>query len=111
MCGTCGCANEAHDHLHEQVSLLDGVRSEARRVRVEWDVLRKSSQLAERNRTWFVQRQVLAINFVSSPGSGKTTLLERTIRESGLGGRTMVIQGDQATDRDAERIRQAGARA
>ena len=54
---------------------------------------------------------MLALNLMSSPGSGKTTLLERTIAESGLRERIFVVQGDQATDRDAERIVRAGARA
>src|SRR5205823_3148689 len=52
-----------------------------------------------------------ALNLVSSPGAGKTTLLERTIRDLGSALRIVVIEGDQATARDAERIRAAGARA
>ena len=51
------------------------------------------------------------VNLVSSPGAGKTTLLERTIRELALDRELVVIEGDQATARDAERIRAAGARA
>jgi hydrogenase nickel incorporation protein HypB len=80
-------------------------------IRLEREVLAKNRSLAERNRGWFRGRGVLALNFVSSPGSGKTTLLERTIAESGLKERMIVVQGDQATERDAERIRRAGARA
>ena len=54
---------------------------------------------------------MVAINFLSSPGAGKTTLLERMIRDLGATATIRVIEGDQATDRDAARIRAAGARA
>ena len=70
-------------------------------------MLAKNDRLAERNRGWFAGRDILALNLVSSPGSGKTTLLERTLRDL----RTScdsVIEGDQATTRDAERIRATG---
>jgi hydrogenase nickel incorporation protein HypB len=80
-------------------------------VAIEQDILAKNDRLAGDNRRWLLERHVFAVNFVSSPGAGKTTLLERTIRD--LGGRLpiAVIEGDQATDRDARRIRAAGARA
>jgi len=79
-------------------------------IRLERDLLAKNDKLAERNRGWFAGRGVVAFNLVSSPGAGKTTLLERTIRD--LQGTPMVvIEGDQATDRDARRVRAAGARA
>jgi hydrogenase nickel incorporation protein HypB len=72
--------------------------------------LAKNNLQAERNRGWFEGRGVLALNLVSAPGAGKTTLLERTI--GALGGElsVAVIEGDQATQRDAERIRAAGCR-
>jgi hydrogenase nickel incorporation protein HypB len=72
-------------------------------------VLRKNDELAARNRAWFAGREILALNLVSSPGAGKTTLLERTIRENGGAHAFSVIEGDQATANDAERIRAAGA--
>lgn len=110
MCTTCGCDTATHDH---KIGLLDPVRlAEAgKKMRVEQDLLAKNKALAEKNRAWLASRGVTAFNLVSSPGSGKTTLLERTIRE--LAGRReiVVIEGDQATARDAERIRAAGARA
>jgi hydrogenase nickel incorporation protein HypB len=102
MCGTCGCSKPA--------SLPDSP-AYPRLIRVEQNVLQKNDRLAERNRNWFRRRGILALNFVSSPGSGKTSVLERTIADSGLASKLFVIQGDQATDRDAERIRRAGARA
>lgn len=82
-----------------------------RTVKLEQDLLAKNQLLAERNRGWFAGRDVLALNLVSSPGSGKTSLLERTIRD--LRGRLAisVIEGDQATLNDAQRIRAAGASA
>ncbi|MFN2548926.1 MAG: hydrogenase nickel incorporation protein HypB [Myxococcales bacterium] len=78
-------------------------------MKVEQDVLQKNDRLAAENRGWLRARGVTAFNLVSSPGSGKTTLLERTVREAGLP--ATVIEGDQATDRDTQRIRAAGARA
>ena len=85
--------------------------SQGQMVRIEQDILGKNDSLAGANRTWLAERGILALNLVSSPGSGKTTLLCRTIRE--LAGRTpvAVIEGDQQTEFDAERIRETGARA
>jgi hydrogenase nickel incorporation protein HypB len=80
-------------------------------VTLEEAILAKNDRLAERNRGWLAGREILALNLMSSPGAGKTTLLERTIRD--LGGRVPigVIEGDQATDHDAARIRATGCRA
>jgi hydrogenase nickel incorporation protein HypB len=74
-------------------------------------VLERNDRLAERNRGFFKARKVLALNLVSSPGAGKTTLLERTIRDAGRELNIEVIEGDQETSADADRIRAAGARA
>lgn len=95
MCGTCGCDKP----------LLRAPRRE----QLERKVLDKNTRLAAENRVAFTTAPLLAINFMSSPGSGKTTLLERTIER--LAQPVFVIQGDQATDHDAERVRRAGARA
>lgn len=80
-------------------------------IALEQDLLAKNQQRADVNRAWFAARGILALNLVSSPGSGKTTLLERSITD--LRGRMQieVVEGDQATVNDAERIRSAGARA
>jgi hydrogenase nickel incorporation protein HypB len=99
-----GHSNASAEHTGQE-------ETEARTIRLERAVLHKNALLARENRARFRERGLFALNFVSSPGSGKTTLLERTIAGSGLGERLVVIQGDQATDRDAERIRRAGARA
>src|SRR5205814_8115642 len=82
-----------------------------RTVALEQDVLAKNKLLAERNRGWLDGRGIVALNLMSSPGSGKTTLLEQTIARVGEELGISVIEGDQATLRDAERIRAAGAAA
>ena len=102
MCDTCGCP-------HEEATIAapsSGLRE--RRVEVQIDVLHKNNELAERNRLYFLNRGILALNLVSSPGSGKTSILEATLRD--LRGRfaMSVIEGDQQTSRDAERIKAAG---
>jgi len=78
---------------------------------LEQDILAKNQLLAERNRGWLAGREILALNLVSSPGSGKTTLLERTIRDLRHELAIYVIEGDQATAHDAQRIRAAGGKA
>jgi hydrogenase nickel incorporation protein HypB len=135
MCATCGCSNDAdhahdhghgHDHAHEHSparSADSGAPSghahhdhhhgqrRTRIVRLEEALLAKNSRVAERNRGWLAARGALALNLMSAPGAGKTTLLERTIRDLGGEPAIAVIEGDQATQRDAERIRATGCRA
>jgi hydrogenase nickel incorporation protein HypB len=101
-----------HDHLHGHDRLQNHHDAPAMRGRVvslEQDVLAKNQLLAERNRGWFAGREVLAVNLMSSPGAGKTSILERTIRD--LRGKIpiSVLEGDQATSADADRIRATGA--
>lgn len=124
MCATCGCStdHDAHahahphdhhghaggDHAHPHEAVPDGPGR--RLIALEQDVLARNDRLAEVNRGWLAGRGVFAFNLMSSPGAGKTTLLERTIRD--LGGTPLaVIEGDQATAHDADRIRAVGARA
>jgi hydrogenase nickel incorporation protein HypB len=85
--------------------------TQSRLVQIERDILSKNDGIAQRNRSALAQRGILALNLVSSPGSGKTSLLVRTIQL--LGGRlpVAVIEGDQQTSVDAERIRATGAAA
>jgi hydrogenase nickel incorporation protein HypB len=92
----------SHDHDHEARSTNDVVALETR-------ILAKNDALAAKNRAWFAGREILALNLVSSPGSGKTTLLERTIRDLKSELKLYVVEGDQATANDGERIRAAGA--
>ncbi len=80
-------------------------------IALEAAVLDKNQRLAERNRGWLAGRGVLALNLMSSPGAGKTTLLERCIRELSAEFTIQVVEGDQATAHDAQRIRAAGAAA
>ncbi len=135
MCLTCGCGDEdnvrvldlndnphpvhahPHDptHPHAQQHDHDHGHDHDHRETVTLDIgeaiLAKNDHLAEHNRDWLAVRGIVALNLMSSPGSGKTSLLERTIAELG-GDRAMyVIEGDQETTFDAERIRRAGAQA
>src|SRR5262245_22540035 len=108
MCRTCGCgmteSNHTHDHDHPSVRALP------RTVRLEHDLLAKNDALALKNRSWFEEQAVLAVNVIGSPGSGKTALLEATIVRLRDECSLAVIEGDQATSRDAERIEKAGCR-
>jgi hydrogenase nickel incorporation protein HypB len=79
-----------------------------RTVPLEIDVLAKNDGLAAVNRKWLARRGIVALNLMSSPGAGKTTLLERTVRELDLP--SSVLEGDQETVLDADRIAAAGAR-
>jgi hydrogenase nickel incorporation protein HypB len=78
-------------------------------VQLEARLLAKNDAVAAKNRASFAGREILALNLVSSPGAGKTTLLERTIKDLKGELPLFVIEGDQATTNDGERIRAAGA--
>jgi len=107
-----------HEHAHPAAALHYGSgaagssapgMSQSRLVQIERDILAKNDGLAQRNRARLAERGIFALNLVSSPGSGKTTLLVRTIEL--LAGRlpVAVIEGDQQTSFDADRIRATGA--
>jgi len=81
----------------------------ARILEVEQDLLAKNDALAAANRRRFAERGLFALNLVSSPGSGKTTLLCRTIDAWGGRSPVAVVEGDQQTSFDADRIRATGA--
>lgn len=107
-----------HDHQHgdgviDFGSGLAGAHvpgmSQERIVRIERDILSKNDAYARQNRALLAAQGVLALNFVSSPGSGKTTLLVRTINDFSGKMPVAVIEGDQQTSNDAERIRETGA--
>lgn len=82
--------------------------SQGQMLKIERDILGKNDTRAAGNRAWLRARGIFALNLVSSPGSGKTSLLVRTLQT--LGGRVpaAVIEGDQQTEFDAERIRATG---
>jgi hydrogenase nickel incorporation protein HypB len=136
MCATCGCAagegvrviefglagqsvhahegQHAHDRPNEDLQKphvhRPHVHSEHDTITLtlEQRVLAKNDAIAARNREWLAARRVRAVNVMSSPGSGKTTLLERTLRE--LRGQLpmAVVEGDQETTFDAQRIEATG---
>jgi hydrogenase nickel incorporation protein HypB len=121
MCTTCGCGSDdvridghAHHHHHGEAggahSHAAGIDPE-RAVAVERDILAKNDSEANANRRGFTARGVFALNLVSSPGSGKTTLLVETIKRLSGDLPIAVIEGDQQTSRDADRIRATGAKA
>lgn len=77
-------------------------------IALEEAILGKNNLIAAQNRGWFKGRNILALNLVSSPGSGKTTLLTRTINDLKSKLTFSVIEGDQETINDAEKIRATG---
>ncbi len=132
MCGVCGCGEgetrietadgrknngERHDHAHGHSHDEHGHHhdhghdhgaGESRIVKIEQDLLAKNDAYAAANRATFNNAGVLALNLVSSPGSGKTSLLVDTINRLKGELPVAVIEGDQQTSMDAERIRATG---
>jgi len=101
----------SHDHSHEHVGHQhqhEHDHAHDKEYKIKHDILDKNKMLAERNRGYFDAKKVKAINLVSSPGSGKTTLLEKTISELKQGLSLYVIEGDQQTMNDANRIHATG---
>ncbi|MGC5427643.1 hydrogenase nickel incorporation protein HypB [Aeromonas veronii bv. sobria] len=106
-----------HDHDHQQGDLHYG-KGEAglsvpgmgqrQLIAIEMDVLAKNNALAAHNREHFDEAAQLVLNLVSSPGSGKTTLLCETLRQLADKRPCAVIEGDQQTSADADRIRATG---
>ena len=138
MCTVCGCSTEQghdhdhehghhhdHEHRHEHHHHADSLHhygegparahvpglSQARMVEIEQNILGKNDEYAAANRRWLAESGVLCLNLVSSPGSGKTTLLSKTIELLSDTVPVTVIEGDQQTSNDADRIRAAGAKA
>ncbi len=138
MCTVCGCSEgevsiegHAHDHDHDYRLAhshsfgLNRKRdlhfghgpahahapglSQERMVQIEQDILGKNDEFAAANRRWFSERGIFALNLVSSPGSGKTTLLVKTIGALKNRMAVAVVEGDQQTSADADRIRATGA--
>jgi len=139
MCSTCGCGqpdehvkitvpgqketNEIqenhhghvhHDHNHGHTHDHDGIGHDHvhvnRQLELEQDILYKNNLLAERNRGFLEAKNIFALNLVSSPGSGKTTILEKTIQLFKDGPEMAIIEGDQQTSNDAERIASTGVK-
>lgn len=97
---------EHHDHSHNHSHEKDHHHShqDSREINLEKEILHKNDLLAERNKGYFDAKNIFAINLVSSPGSGKTSLLERTIADLKTEISFAVIEGDQQTTNDADRI-------
>ncbi|WP_136678656.1 hydrogenase nickel incorporation protein HypB [Neptunomonas sp. XY-337] len=139
MCTVCGCSDgnvkieghhhdhdhhhdhEHHDHVHhdgQDIHFGQGPAhahvtglSQSRMVQIEQDILGKNDQYAMINRSRFKAESLFALNLVSSPGSGKTTLLTKTIQRLKGSRPIAVIEGDQQTANDADRIRATGVSA
>lgn len=99
-----------HPHGDDSGKLPTALRHERQpeTLRLEEKVLAKNDEIARRNRMLFEEKGILALNLMSSPGAGKTTLLERTIRALRDEYAFQVVEGDQETTKDAERIRATG---
>lgn len=120
MCATCGCDSESKVSIHriDQPSSLNFVDLKftsiepiattlpngRKQIDLEQDILLKNNLRAERNRGYFLAKNILALNLVSSPGSGKTSLLEKTLHDLNGQRNFYVIEGDQQTSNDADRI-------
>lgn len=134
MCDTCGCGQEGssvrisfpgetqhhhdhqhgHDHDHQHGHHHDHKPghdhgTQQKLIRLEEDILGKNKLVASHNSGYFEAKRIVALNLMSSPGSGKTTLLEKTILRLKGKRNVAVIEGDQQTLNDADRIDRTGA--
>jgi hydrogenase nickel incorporation protein HypB len=114
MCIDCGCSpsnqdhhhhHHDHDHEHDHHHHEHG---KGKTLRIEEDLLAKNNRLAGDNRARFAEKQLFVLNLVSSPGSGKTSILERTLADLADQLRFAVLEGDQQTSNDADRIAATG---
>lgn len=120
MCATCGCDSgtmvsfHSHDdhngHYHHNNHKGHNHNHGKTIVDVETDILQQNNLLAQRNRGYFDAKNILALNLVSSPGSGKTSLLEKTLIDLKGELNVAVIEGDQQTTNDADRIHATGTK-
>lgn len=116
MCASCGCSAREHSHELEHEHDLGHEHDHAHAhahgtsITLEERILAKNDRYAARNRGWLEGRDVLSLNLMSSPGAGKTTLLERTIRALHDELELCVVEGDQETSFDAQRLRATGCR-
>ena len=99
----------SHDHSHGNDQHHSHEHSHQKVINLNLDILSANNITAGMNRRFFEGRKVLCLNMVSSPGSGKTTILEKTISNLIASRKIYVIEGDQQTLLDANRIEKAGA--
>lgn len=130
MCGTCGCGsdnkitiqsprekihqhddhihhhNHPHNHSHNHDHSHNHVHNHPQKsiIEIEKDILQYNNVMAARNRGYFDAKNIFTINLVSSPGSGKTSILEKTLFDLKDKMDFYVIEGDQQTLNDANRI-------
>lgn len=129
MCGVCGCGTDdvainkpnnkennhnhvhdhdhahSHGHIHDHIHTHDHSHTHGKTViDLERDILSQNNIEAARNRGYFEAKNIFAINLVSSPGSGKTSILETTLKDLKNKLDFYVIEGDQQTLNDADRI-------
>ena len=109
MCDTCGCSNSEEYKIHPANHVHSHDHEGKKLIHLNLNVLSGNDQLALKNRKFFNDRKVLCLNLVSSPGSGKTSILEKTIQALIPSMKIAVIEGDQQTLLDADRIEKAGA--
>lgn len=113
MCGICGCGSTDPKPGHRFVFKHDHQpphddQEEGRLIRIEQELLGKNNAYAAQNRAFFDEHHIFVLNLVSSPGAGKTTLLVETIKALKDRIPIAVIEGDQQTEHDADRIRATG---
>ena len=134
MCTVCGCSETNHSHSHDHdhshshdhdydhdhdhshqhhygkgsAGLHIAGMSQDKIVQVELDILSKNNDYAGNNRAYFLDKGILALNLVSSPGSGKTSILETSLVDLKNEFSLKVIEGDQQTTQDADRINKTG---
>lgn len=111
MCRTCGCSDHNHSHEHDHSHGHSHNHEDKTLISIEQDILHQNNLLAERNRGYFDAKNIFCLNLMSSPGAGKTTLLEETIRKINDKTSIYVIEGDQQTSNDADRIAALGVEA
>ncbi|HEY9649220.1 MAG TPA: hydrogenase nickel incorporation protein HypB, partial [Coleofasciculaceae cyanobacterium] len=124
MCKDCGCSvvreigihsdahshnhNHDHAHHHDHDHHHEHHENGNRTVAIAQSILDKNDRLAERNRGYFMAKEMVVLNVLSSPGSGKTAFIERTLTDLGNRIPSAVIVGDLETDNDAQRLRRSG---
>lgn len=123
MCAICGCSPHDHGHPHDhgashvhdpthehgETHTHDhGHGQDHRLLHLELDLLAKNDRIAQENRSFLAARRSVAFNLVGSPGAGKTSLLEELIPILARNRPVAVLEGDQETELDAERIRRTG---
>jgi len=102
MCQDCGCIETG------QIKIEGKAQGSTREISLKADILAENDSLATHNREHLKKKDVLALNWIGAPGAGKTAVIEALINQQNLKRPLKVIEGDQETAQDAERIRRLG---